>query len=126
MLPSIATVLAVLVTNGAAIQQATHQHGQVDVTKYRFKTTADYVPSHEIPHTTGLVPRGTSDYVETATNFLKQTIPNVTFRVVPDHYIGADGIGHVYFKQTFNGLDIDDADFNVNVSTARPTSTIIF
>jgi extracellular elastinolytic metalloproteinase len=34
---------------------------------------------------------------------------------VDDHYVGNNGIAHFYFKQTVNDLDIDNADFNVNV-----------
>ena len=57
------------------------------------------------------------DYVSTATKLVKSTFPKSTFRVVDDHYIGTNGIGHVHFKQTAHGLDIDNSDFNVNVST---------
>ena len=32
-----------------------------------------------------------------------------------DHYVGTNGIAHYYFKQTANDLDIDNADFNVNI-----------
>lgn len=56
------------------------------------------------------------DYVATATKLVKSTFPNMTFRTVKDHYIGTNGIGHVHFKQTAHGIDIDNADFNVNVS----------
>jgi extracellular elastinolytic metalloproteinase len=34
---------------------------------------------------------------------------------VGDHYVGTNGIAHFYFKQTVNDLDIDNADFNVNI-----------
>ncbi|KAM0661296.1 hypothetical protein ACHAPH_002804 [Verticillium nonalfalfae] len=56
-------------------------------------------------------------YVETATELVKATVPGVTFRVVSDHYVGANGIAHVNFKQTAHGIDIDNADFNVNVDS---------
>lgn len=32
-----------------------------------------------------------------------------------DHYVGTNGIAHFNFKQTVNGVDIDNADFNVNI-----------
>jgi extracellular elastinolytic metalloproteinase len=54
-------------------------------------------------------------YVETATALVKSVVPDATFRVVGDHYVGTNGIAHVNFKQTAHGLDIDNADFNVNV-----------
>lgn len=43
------------------------------------------------------------------------TMPNATFRLVDDHYVGANGIAHFYFRQTANDVDIDNADFNVNI-----------
>jgi extracellular elastinolytic metalloproteinase len=55
------------------------------------------------------------DYLETATELVKSVAKGATFRVVGDHYVGANGIAHVNFKQTANGLDIDNADFNINV-----------
>lgn len=57
-----------------------------------------------------------ADYVDTATALVKDKVPGATFRLVQDHYVGANGVAHVHFKQTANGLDIDNADFNVNVS----------
>ena len=82
---------------------------------YRLKTEAIYIASDA---TSGLnarlVKRG--DYVETATDLVKKIAPKATFRVIADNYIGTNGIGHVHFKQTAHDLDIDNADFNVNVS----------
>ncbi|KAJ4352141.1 uncharacterized protein N0V89_007488 [Didymosphaeria variabile] len=56
-----------------------------------------------------------ADPVDTATELIKATIPGATFRLVDDHYVGNNGIAHFNFKQTVNDLDIDNADFNVNV-----------
>jgi len=56
-------------------------------------------------------------YVETASSLVKETAPNAQFRVVDDHYVGTNGVAHVNFKQIVNGIDIDNADFNVNVCT---------
>jgi extracellular elastinolytic metalloproteinase len=50
-----------------------------------------------------------------ATDLVKVTIPGATFRLVDDHYVGSNGVAHYYFKQTANDLDIDNADFNVNI-----------
>jgi hypothetical protein len=61
-----------------------------------------------------LVKRG--DYVQTATELVETVSPDTAFRLVDDHYIGSNGVGHVRFKQTANGLDIDNADFTVHVS----------
>ncbi|KAE9579545.1 Extracellular metalloproteinase [Colletotrichum fructicola] len=54
-------------------------------------------------------------YVDTATELVQKLAPNAEFRVVGDHYVGTNGIAHVNFKQTAHGLDIDNADFNVNI-----------
>lgn len=57
------------------------------------------------------------DYVQAAEAHLRRVHPNAEFRRAGDNYVSGNGIGHVYFKQTIFGFDIDDADFNVNVST---------
>jgi extracellular elastinolytic metalloproteinase len=54
---------------------------------------------------------------------VKKAAPGAEYRIVSDHYIGKNGITHVHFKQTAFGLDIDNADFNVNVSTTRLPGT---
>jgi len=46
---------------------------------------------------------------------VKATVPGAQFRLVGDNYVGSNGIAHFYFKQTANDLDIDNADFNVNI-----------
>ena len=55
-------------------------------------------------------------YVDSATAVVQSTVPGAEFRVVDDHYVGTNGVAHINFKQTLHGLDIDNADFNVNVS----------
>ncbi|KXS94222.1 hypothetical protein AC578_10707 [Pseudocercospora eumusae] len=55
------------------------------------------------------------DYVQAATAFVRSIHPDAEFRQINDNYVSSNGIGHVYFKQTVNGIDIDDSDFNVNV-----------
>jgi extracellular elastinolytic metalloproteinase len=93
---------------------------KVDVNRFRLETSANYFPSLESSPKSGARPTefDATDYVKIATSFVQATVPNATFRLVGDHYIGAAGIGHVYFKQTMHGLDVDNADFNVNVSFA--------
>jgi extracellular elastinolytic metalloproteinase len=58
-------------------------------------------------------------YTETAKRLVEEVFPKAEFRLVSDHYVGNDGIGHVNFKQTVHGLDIDNADFNVNVRFSK-------
>jgi extracellular elastinolytic metalloproteinase len=58
-----------------------------------------------------------ASYVETSTVLFKRVVPNAEFRLKGDHYIGTNGVAHVYFRQTVNSLDVGNVNFNVNVST---------
>lgn len=62
-----------------------------------------------------------ANYIDTATALVKKLAPGATYRLADDHYIGENGIAHVNFKQTAHGLDIDNADFNINVSKVNLT-----
>lgn len=89
----------------------------VDLSPYRLRTTAEY---HNVAESASnsavkLLKRG-SNYVETATELVKTIFPDATFVINDDHYIGTNGVGHVYFKQTAHGLKIQNADFNVNIA----------
>lgn len=76
-----------------------------------YKNVAEVVAD---PNINTLAKRASAEDV--ATDLVKATIPDATFRLVKDSYVGDNGVAHFYFKQTANGLDIDTADFNVNVS----------
>ncbi|KAI2630755.1 extracellular metallo proteinase 1 [Hypoxylon sp. NC1633] len=91
---------------------------------YRLREAATYNTAASVvaDHSLRVLRRG--DYLETATELVRSIAPNATFRVADDHYVGTNGVGHVYFKQTANGLDIDNADFNVNI--ARDGSVFSF
>ncbi|QUC22895.1 uncharacterized protein UV8b_07136 [Ustilaginoidea virens] len=94
----------------------------VDLSKFRMPELSDYTVSTKAkshPTVSAISKRG--DYVGAATQLVKTVLPNAQFRLVDDHYVGADGLAHVNFKQTLHGIDIDNADFNVNVS---PDGTI--
>ncbi|KAI1102688.1 elastinolytic metallo proteinase Mep [Jackrogersella minutella] len=89
----------------------------VDLNAFRLKETAEYsnkaaTSANKAVH---LLKRET--YVDTATELVKSIAPSATFRLVNDHYVGKNGIAHVNFKQTAHGLDIDNADFNVNIGS---------
>lgn len=89
----------------------------VDLDQYRLETNSSYASASVAaadPAVKLLGKRGT--IVETATALVQSVFPDAEFRVA-DSYVGTNGIGHVYFKQTVFGLDIDNADFNVNVSS---------
>ena len=88
----------------------------IDLSAFRLKPVSTYSNAsvtNEADFNT-LVRR--ADYLETASALVQKLAPGAQFRVVDDHYVGDNGIAHVNLKQTVNGLDIDNADFNVNVS----------
>lgn len=88
----------------------------IDLSAFRLKGVASYSNATTTTESdlSSLVRR--ADYLDTATSLVQQIAPGAEFRLVEDHYVGDNGVGHVNFKQTVNGLDIDNADFNVNVS----------
>jgi extracellular elastinolytic metalloproteinase len=89
----------------------------VDLDSYRLKHAATYKNVAQVvadPSINTLAKRAGAEDV--ATNLVQATIPGATFRLVGDSYVGDNRVAHFYFKQTANGLDIDTADFNVNVS----------
>ncbi|KAK6209242.1 hypothetical protein LQW54_006454 [Pestalotiopsis sp. IQ-011] len=86
----------------------------VDLNQYRTDSNAQYKASSEAKNDASLKVLKRSDYVETATELVKSTFPDAEFRVT-NNYIGTNGIGHVYFKQTVHGLDVDNSAFNVNI-----------
>ncbi|PYI31155.1 extracellular metallo proteinase MEP [Aspergillus indologenus CBS 114.80] len=58
---------------------------------------------------------GQASYLETAKRLVQTIVPGTTFRVVGDPYIGDNDVAHVHFRQTVHNVDIDNADFNVNI-----------
>lgn len=62
-----------------------------------------------------------SDYLQAAKDLVKEKFHDLEFRTVDDHYVSKSGIAHVNFKQTVHGIDIDNADFHVNVSLEYST-----
>lgn len=87
----------------------------IDVEAFRLPQVGSYTNATEAETSPPIVLLKRESYVETATELVKKVAPNAEFRVVGDHYVGSNGIGHVNFKQTAHGLDIDNADFNANV-----------
>lgn len=88
----------------------------VDLEAFRLPELAKYVPQDEVPDNSNARFAPSSDYTKTAEAFVKSVVPKATFRLVPDHYVGSNGVAHVRFRQTVNDIDVDNADFNVNVS----------
>jgi len=116
LLAGILSSIVVVTGHPAHSPGSTLQRRTVDLNAFRLTALTSYINST----ITATEPAAASiakrvDYVDAATELLKTKLPAATFRVVKDHYVGANGIAHVNFKQTANGLDIDNADFNVNV-----------
>ena len=89
----------------------------IDLEAFKLAPMAEYVTQEELPEdASAKVVTKRADYTETAKDLVKATFPKAEFRMAKDHYVGSNGIAHVNFKQTVNGVDVDNADFNVNVS----------
>ena len=122
------SVLLASLASLSAIGVRGHPHGSqvrnglrrraVDLDAFRVKHAAAYMNVTEVqadPNIEStLTKRATAQ--EIADDLVKFTVPGATFRLAGDSYVGDNGIAHCYYKQTANGLDIDTADFNVNVS----------
>ncbi|TGJ87323.1 hypothetical protein E0Z10_g1457 [Xylaria hypoxylon] len=94
---------------------ASVQRRDVDLRSFRLNTQSQYVNQKAAKADQSLKLLKRTDYVETATELVKKIVPNAEFRVNKDHYVGTNGISHVYFRQTVNGLDVGNANFNVNI-----------
>ncbi|TLS30654.1 hypothetical protein PpBr36_02753 [Pyricularia pennisetigena] len=112
----------------AAVTVVAHPHTKarhgverraVDLDAFRLQPTAKYVPKDEVPDQMSLSFVSNDNYVEVATDLVKSVAPGIEFRVVGDHYVGTNGVAHVNFKQTAHGIDIDNADFNVNIRDGK-------
>lgn len=87
----------------------------VDLDDYRMKVPVSYTNAKEVgtdASISSLTKRSTAE--ETASELVKKVVPGATFRVA-DNYVGSNGVSHVYFKQTVNGIEVDSSSFNVNV-----------
>lgn len=87
----------------------------LELNDFRLGATSAYTGSDVTSKDASLHLLKRSDYVETASALVQKMFPDAEFRV-HSNYIDNLGKGHVYLKQTLHGLDIDNADFNVNVS----------
>ncbi|KAI0556100.1 fungalysin metallopeptidase [Xylaria curta] len=91
------------------------QRRTVDLKSFRMNTNSQYInhKASKADPSLKLLKRAT--YVETATELVKKVVPDAEFRLKKDHYVGTNGVAHVYFRQTVNGLDVGNANFNVNI-----------
>ncbi|KAI1501347.1 Fungalysin metallopeptidase-domain-containing protein [Biscogniauxia marginata] len=96
--------------------KSTLRRRTVDLNAYRITQDAEYSNKAATQSNTAVRLLKRDSYVDTASEVVKNIFPDATFRVVNDHYVGNNGIAHVNFKQTAHGIDIDNADFNVNIA----------
>ncbi|OQO04924.1 hypothetical protein B0A48_07942 [Cryoendolithus antarcticus] len=92
------------------------QRRAVDLNLFRLKPVSTYVNATQVevsPEVSTIVKR--ADYVSTASKLVSKLSPSAEFRIVGDHYVGTNGIAHVNVRQTANGLDIHNADYNINI-----------
>ncbi|KAF1954932.1 extracellular metallo proteinase 2 [Byssothecium circinans] len=103
--------------SGISVSDRMLSRRAVDLNSFRGKIPADYKNADSVaedPSINSLTKR--AEPKDVATEVVKKTAPGATFRLAPDSYTSGSGVSHFYFKQTINGLDIDNADLNVNVA----------
>ncbi|KAI1111427.1 fungalysin metallopeptidase [Nemania sp. NC0429] len=93
------------------------QRRVVDLNSLRLVTNSQYINYRAVKTDASLKLLKRGSYVDTATELVKKVTPNAEFRLTKDHYIGTNGVAHVYFRQTVNGLDVGNANFNVNIGS---------
>lgn len=96
----------------------------VDLDSFRVKAETPYKNATAVqadPNIPSIARRASAEDV--ATELVQNTVPDATFRLLDDHYVGTNGIAHFYYKQTVHGLDVDTADFNVNVCAKTSATT---
>lgn len=120
----LASLASLAVLKSATAHPHAHSHGShslskraVNLDSLRVKVATTYKNATDVesdPSMPVLTRRASAE--DTATELVEKTVPGATFRLVGDHYVATNGMAHFYFKQTANDIDIDTADFNVNVS----------
>ncbi|KAH6974613.1 extracellular elastinolytic metallo proteinase precursor [Ilyonectria sp. MPI-CAGE-AT-0026] len=78
------------------------------------KILDDYYPSDQLPETKLEYENG-ADYVETAHNFVSAMYPQIEVKMVPDNYIGTNGVGHVHFREVVLGKRSKLSHLTVNI-----------
>ena len=118
----LSTILAVLgftalgATHPTKQNKALFSRGIANLDAFRLPMLANYTSAERTVARRDSTLSSSSDPVEVAKALIKDKSPDATFRLVDDHYKGSNGITHVRFKQTFHDIDVDNADYNVNVS----------
>lgn len=95
--------------------KALFSRGVANLDAFRLPMLANYTSAEMAISKRDAAP-SSSDPIEVAKAHLKDKSGGASFRLVDDHYKGSNGITHIHFKQTFHDIDVDNADYNVNVS----------
>ncbi|KAJ5731394.1 extracellular metallo proteinase MEP [Penicillium malachiteum] len=114
MLLAVALVFSFVRTS--CLAQSGPSRGVPDLSPFRWAQRAVYVNSNSTIHTEISSTLTTDHYLDVAKELVQAVAAGAAFRVVGDHYIDDNGVAHVYFRQMLHGIDIENSDFNVNVS----------
>ena len=99
--------------------RSVHRRAVVDLSAYRLAVGANYTSNvivAEQPSSFRTFSAPT--YTDVASAFVRSVRPDAEFRLASS-YKSKNGFGHVVFKQTVHGIDVDTGDFNVNVSVLK-------
>ncbi|KAI2958826.1 hypothetical protein CBS147323_8602 [Aspergillus niger] len=86
-----------------------------DLDSLRLTSNSEYVNSVHVNMNLSVAVSAEEHYTDTAARLLQNIVPGASFRLIDDHFVGDNGVAHVYLRQTLHGIDIDNADFNVNI-----------
>jgi extracellular elastinolytic metalloproteinase len=115
LLGSLAALSITSTAHPASRKQLGVSKRAVDLDAFRLKVSAEYVNATAVTADPPVVLNKRASAQDIATELVQKTVPGAKFRIV-ESYTGNNGVTHVYFRQTANDIDIDNADFNVNVS----------
>lgn len=90
------------------------QRRTVDLSAYKLGVGSTYTNNVVITEKPEFRAFTAPSYTDTAAALVRSTVPGAEFRLASS-YVSGNGVGHAVFKQTVHGIDIDTADFNVNV-----------
>jgi extracellular elastinolytic metalloproteinase len=71
------------------------QRRTIDINAFRLPALSEYINATVADASIDSSFSKRADYVDTASELVKSKVPGATFRVVQDHYVGANGIAHV-------------------------------
>jgi len=80
----------------ARVGSGLHRRNIVDLNAFRLPALSEYINAtitESSIDSSSFNKR--ADYVDTASELVKEKYPGSSFRVVQDHYVGANGIAHV-------------------------------